>query len=77
VILELARSHDIPVQIKAIRQEEALTADEIWLTSSSKEVLAVTHVDASPIGNGMPGSLFKHMHQLYQTFKQKLMQQKS
>ena len=44
-------------------------ADEIWITSSTKEVLAVTTLDGKPVGDGHPGPLFRRMHALYQEFK--------
>jgi len=49
------------------------SADEIWLTSSTKEVLAVTTLDGKPVGDGKPGPLFRRMHALYQQFKQEHM----
>ena len=48
-------------------------ADEIWITSSTKEVLAVTTFDGKPVGDGKPGPLFRRMHALYQQFKQEHM----
>ena len=47
-------------------------ADEIWLSSSTKEVLAVTTLDGKPVGNGKPGPVFRRMHALYQEHKAKL-----
>jgi len=47
-------------------------ADEIWLTSSSKEVLAVTTLDGKPVGAGVPGPLFQRMHALFQDYKARL-----
>ena len=51
---------------------ELRSADEIWLSSSTKEVLAVTTLDGKPVGNGKPGPLFRRMHALYQDYKAKL-----
>ena len=48
-------------------------ADEVWVTSSSKEVLAVVELDGKPIGDARPGPVFRRMFQLYQEFKQKVM----
>jgi D-alanine transaminase len=47
-------------------------ADEIWLSSSTKEVLAVTTLDGKPVGAGVPGPVFKRMHALFQAYKAKL-----
>ena len=50
-------------------------ADEIWLTSSSREVLAVTELDRRPVGHGdaagRPGPVFKQMLALYRDFKKR------
>jgi Aminotransferase class IV. len=48
-------------------------ADEIWVTSSSKEVLPIVTLDSAAVGDGRPGPLFARMYQLYQEFKQKVM----
>jgi D-alanine transaminase len=47
-------------------------ADEIWLSSSTKEVIAVTTLDGKPVGAGVPGPVFKRMHALFQAYKAKL-----
>jgi D-alanine transaminase len=75
VVVELARTHHIPLEIRPIKQEEIVTADEIWLTSSTKEILAITQLDGKPVGNGKPGPVFTHMYRLYQMFKQTVMRQ--
>jgi len=50
-------------------------AEEIWITSSTKEVLAVTTLDGRPVGAGTPGAIFRAVHGLYQDFKRKIMRQ--
>jgi D-alanine transaminase len=73
VVLELAQSAQLPVEIRAITEAETRAADEIWVTSSSKEVLAIVRLDGKPIGDGRPGPLFRRMHLLYQEFKRTVM----
>jgi D-alanine transaminase len=48
-------------------------ADELLLTSSTKEVLAITTLNGKPIGNGKPGAMFARLHALYQAFKRDVM----
>ena len=73
VVVELARANGVPLELRELAEAELRGADEIWLTSSSKEVLAVVLLDAAPVGAGRPGPLFTRMYALYQEFKQKVM----
>ena len=38
----------------------------MWLSSSTKEVLAVTRVDGAPFGDGVPGPVFRKVWQAFQ-----------
>lgn len=73
VVLEIARAREFDVQVRAVSEAETRNADEIWVTSSTKEVLAVTTLDGKPVGDGAPGPLFRRMHALYQEFKRDVM----
>ena len=73
VIVELAAANRMPLEFRAITEAEVRAADEIWVTSSSKEVLAIVELDGKRVGDGKPGPVFRRMHQLYQEFKQKVM----
>ena len=75
VVIELAQANALPYEVRAVSEQEVKSADEIWVTSSTKEVLAVTALDARPVGNGKPGPVFRRMHQLYQDFKRTVMRQ--
>ena len=73
VVLELAQSAQLPVELRSLTEAETRAADEIWVTSSSKEVLAIVRLDGKPVGDGRPGPLFRRMHALYQAFKRTVM----
>jgi D-alanine transaminase len=73
VVLELAAANKIPLEMREVSEQEVRGAQEIWLTSSTKEVLAVTTLDGRTVGDGKPGPLFHRMHALYQEFKQTVM----
>ena len=73
VVLEIARAREFEVEVREVAEAEVRGADEIWVTSSTKEVLAITTLDGKPVGNGEPGMLFKRMHALYQEFKRDVM----
>ena len=73
VVLELAAAHGMPHQVRAITEAELRAADELWMTSSTKEVMAIVTLDGAPVGAGVPGPLAQRMDGLYQTFKQQVM----
>lgn len=73
VVLELARALDLPYQLRPIAEAELRSADEVWLTSTPKEVLAVTHLDGQPVGDGRPGPVFRRLHAAYQDYKRRVM----
>lgn len=75
VILELASANQIPYQVHKISKTELLEADEILLTSSTKEVLPITTLDGNPVGTGKPGPMFTRLYTLYQNFKHEVMRQ--
>ncbi len=67
--VEFAREAGMAVAIRPVRKDEALAADEMWLSSSTKEVLAVTTVDGKPFGGGKPGPVFRRMWDVFQAHK--------
>lgn len=73
VVVELARANGLPLEFKDIAEADVRAADELWVSSSSKEVLAIVELDGKRIGDGRPGPVFRRMFQLYQEFKQKVM----
>jgi D-alanine transaminase len=73
VVIELLRKARIPLALRELHEDEVRAADEIWLTSATKEVLAVTRLDGVSVGSGKPGPLFKRVYRLYQNFKRTVM----
>ena len=69
VILELALAGKIPSEVRAISEAEVRAADEVWLTSSTREVLAITKLDGKTVGEGRPGPVFRRMYALFQELK--------
>ena len=72
LVVELANKHKMAIEEVAISEQEFQTADEIWLTSSTKEILAVTKINEQVVGNGKPGLVWKDMYQKYQDYKDTL-----
>ena len=73
VVTELAQANALPLEYRDVGEDEVRAADELWVTSSSKEVLAIVSLDGARVGDGRPGPVFARMYQLYQEFKQKVM----
>lgn len=72
LVVELAQTHKMPIEEVSISEKEFLEADEIWLTSSTKEILSVTQINDQQVGNGKPGPVWQDMHQKYQDYKESL-----
>ncbi len=47
--------------MRPLPRAEALAADEMWLSSSTKEVLAITMIDGKPFAGGKPGPVFRRV----------------
>ena len=69
VVLELADKYQIPYEIIEISEYDLRTADEILLTSSTKEIMPVTLLDGKKVGSGKPGEKFAQLYQYYQDYK--------
>jgi D-alanine transaminase len=66
---ELCASEGIVLESRRITRAEVFDADEVLLSSASKEVLAVVSIDGQPIGSGKPGPIGKQLHAAYQAAK--------
>lgn len=69
VVLELATRLSMPICERAATRDELLAADEVLITSSSREVAAVTRLDGLPVGKGHPGPIFRQLYEAFQAFK--------
>jgi D-alanine transaminase len=71
ILLELAKDAGVPCDERAIAEAEVRGADELWITSTTRELYAVTQLDGKPVGNGKPGPLWRRMYDLFQARKQR------
>jgi D-alanine transaminase len=72
LVIELAESNGIECEVRDINIHELETADEIWLTSSTREIAPVVKLNGNVVGDGRAGEAWKRMIMLYQQFKQEL-----
>jgi len=70
LVLELAQSAGIAYREEAVSLEQLQHADEIWISSSTRELLPVTMLDDKPVGTGKPGPVWQQVDRLYQRYKQ-------
>lgn len=72
LVLRLAQEQGIPTLERDLTLVELKSAEEIWVTSSTREILAVINLDGVPVGHGEPGPVWARMQAAYQDYKQKL-----
>ncbi len=65
-ILELCEEAGIPVREETFSTDELLAADEVFLTSTTNEVMPVVAIDGQAVGNGSPGELTCRLQDLYE-----------
>lgn len=72
VVLELAERHGIPALEEDIPASALGDADEVWVSSSTKEVVPIIAIDGQPVGDGRPGPVWERIWTLYQDYKAEL-----
>ncbi|MFZ2295972.1 MAG: D-amino acid aminotransferase [Polaromonas sp.] len=63
---EMCRSLGLPFELRRISRAEVLAADELLLSSATKEVLPITLLDGQPVGKGKPGPIYARLYAAYQ-----------
>jgi D-alanine transaminase len=73
LLRELCEEEGIAYILKPISEADVRTADEVMLSSATKEVLPVTKLDGEPVGHGAlrgkPGPVYARLHEAYQRAK--------
>ncbi len=69
LVLELARAHGVPCAEEPVPESALHHADEIWLTSSMREIMPITRLDNRPVADGKPGPVHTKMLALYKDYK--------
>jgi D-alanine transaminase len=71
LIEDLCREQGIGFELRPISRAEVLAADELLLSSATKEVLPITRLDDKPVGQGKPGPVYASLYAGYQAAKQR------
>jgi D-alanine transaminase len=69
LIEEICQQQGIGFELRRITRAEVFAADEVLLSSATKEVLPVTRLDGQPVGTGQPGPAYAHLYEGYQQAK--------
>ncbi len=69
LIESICQEQGIPFALRRIHRDEVLAADELLLSSATKEVLPVTMLDGQPVGDGLPGPVYAALYAGYQAAK--------
>ncbi|MEK6806878.1 MAG: D-amino acid aminotransferase [Pseudomonadota bacterium] len=70
-LLAQLQTDGVQVISRGFSLAELRAADEIWITSTTREVLAITILDGKPVGNGKPGKVYARAYELFQTLKRR------
>ncbi|HEY8049788.1 MAG TPA: D-amino acid aminotransferase [Ramlibacter sp.] len=70
LIEQICRDAGIAFELRRVSRDEVFAADELLLSSATKEVLPVTQLDGRPVGNGRPGPIYEKLYAGYQRVKQ-------
>ena len=73
VILDIARKNNIPYKEDSISFAAIQAASEIWVTSSTREIIPVVELDSKLVGDGKPGVVWQTINHLFQTYKKSLL----
>ena len=68
-VLAVAQARGAQVALRAVAESELRSADELWLSSSGREVVPITQLDGARVGSGVPGPVFRRMHAWFQDAK--------
>lgn len=66
LLAELCVRCGLDYELRRVPREEVLQADELMLTSATREILPITRVDGVPVGNGQPGPVYQRLIEAYQ-----------
>ncbi len=72
LILEAMQAAQLPCQEADVTEAQLRSAEEIWVTSSVREILPIIALDDKPVGLGQPGPVWSQVWQIYQNYKQTL-----
>lgn len=70
LVMELCRRHGIQCAEQRLDAQALLEADEVWITSSTREIMPLIELNRRPLANGRPGPIWEQVIRHYQAYKQ-------
>ena len=67
--IECAKTNDISVEESSFTTQQLMDADEVWITSSTREIVPITSIDGNQISNGRAGPIWSIVYDEYQSLK--------
>ena len=68
-IAQIAEQHGVRVEVRPVSEQQLRSADEVWLCSSGRELLAIVSLDDAAVGSGKPGPMYRSMYEWFQQEK--------
>lgn len=65
LVFEICARERIPAVERVMRMEDLHAAEEIFITSSVRELMPVTRIGSHVVGAGKPGPVYKKLHELF------------
>ena len=69
ITISLAKKLNIKVRETTFSKEQLMEADEVWITSSTREILPITSIDNNIINSGLSGPIWSLIYDQYQLLK--------
>lgn len=69
LVVELMDGHGVAYQERSFTEQQMIDAEEVWITSSTNEVMPVSRIDDHVVSSGRPGPVFHHVYDLFQQYK--------
>jgi len=69
IIIDCAKYYDIEIKEITFNKDSLMDADEVWISSSTREVVPITRIDNNPINNGKVGETWSLIYDRYQAIK--------
>lgn len=70
IVIESMRSDgSVQIEERVVTMEEVRSADEVWITNSSKHIGPVVELDGEPVGDGLVGPVWEKVMTIYEAAK--------